>query len=182
MKAFRNIGGSVVEIDVDTDPNGQPILPPDTTVDAKPAAHDGHYVTVVGNAWVQIAIPQEVTEFEYKKQKALDALGVYKNYYLDLPITVNSVIFDADEQARNRLTQAVVIHTATGSLPPAWIAKDNSPYPLADIAALMEIVNAVHTAFSTRFFEMDAIRQAIIAATNDAELSVITIPTIPNQI
>ena len=41
MKAFRNIGGSVVEIDVDTDPNGQPILPPDTTVDAKPAAHDG---------------------------------------------------------------------------------------------------------------------------------------------
>lgn len=182
MKAFRNVAGTVVEIDVDVDLQGQPILPPDTTVDAKPAAQPGHYVTVVGNAWVQIPQPQEVIGFEYKKQQALEKLGKYKAYLIEQPVEVNGIIFDADDQARNRLVQNLVINSTTGYLPPAWIAANNTPYPLADLPALMEIVTAVQTAFATRFFEMDAIRQQIIAAGDEAALAAITIPVIPNQI
>lgn len=182
MKAFRNLGGTVVEIEVDTDLNGFPILPPDTTVDPKPEAQAGHYVTVVGNAWVQIPIPQEVIAFEYKKQKDLEALSKYKEWYLEQPTDHLGVVFDADEKARARLTQALVINTASGYLPPAWIAADNSSFPLTTIDDLKGIVNSVQAAFATRFFEMDTIRQQIMAATDETALNAVTIPTIPSQI
>ncbi len=181
MKAFRNVGGNVVEIEVDLDLNGNPILPPDTTVDAKPTANDGSYVTVVGNVWVQIPIPQEVISFEYKKQQALEKLSAYKEYLLEQPVTHDSIVFDADEKARARLTQALVINTASGYLPPAWIAADNSSYALADLTALLGIVSAVQTAFATRFFQMDSIRQSITAAADASVLDSITIPSIPQQ-
>lgn len=181
MKAFRNIAGTVVEIDVDVDLNGHPILPPDTTVDAKPVAQPGHYVTVVGNAWVQIPEPQEVIAFEYQKQQAQDALGKYKSWYFEQPTAHNGVLFDADAEARARLTQALVIFNEIGYLPPSWIAADNTPVTITTVDDLKAIVGAVQTAFSTRFFEMDAIRQQIIAAANEAELAAIEIPVIPNQ-
>lgn len=182
MKAFRNVAGTVVEIDVDVDLQGQPILPPDTTVQAKPVAQAGHYVTVVGNAWVQIPQPQEVIAFEYQKQQALEKLSKYKAYYFEQPTEINGVLFDADEQARNRLTQNLVVNSASGYLPPAWIAADNTPYPIAALADLMEIVNGVQQAFSTRFFEMDTLRQQILAAADEAALAAVVIPVIPNQI
>ena len=181
MKAFRNIAGTVVEIEVDVDPNGQPILPPDTTVDAKPAAEAGHYVTVVGNAWVQIPQPQEVIAFEYQKQQALEKLAKYKAYYFEQPTEINGVLFDADEQARNRLTQNLVVNGSSGYLPPVWIAADNSQYPIATLADLMDIVNGVQAAFATRFFEMDTLRQQILAAADEAALAAIVIPSVPNQ-
>lgn len=181
MKAFRNIAGTVVEVDVDVDLQGQPILPPDTTVAEKPAANAGHYVTVVGNAWVQIPIPQEVVAFEYKKQQALESLGVYKAWYFEQPTDHMGITFDANDQARNRLTQALVIESTSGYLPPAWIAADNSQFPLAVKADLVGIVSAVQTAFSTRFFEMDVIRQQILVAGDEAALAAIVIPSVPNQ-
>lgn len=182
MKAFRNINGTIVEIEVDVDQQGKPILPPDTTVDPKPDAQDGHYVTIVGNTWVQIPQPQEVISFEYRKQQALEKLSKYKAYYLEQPVKVNGVMFDANEQARNRLAQCLVINNATGYLPPAWITADNTPYPLANLAALTEIVTAVQSAFSTRFFEIDTIRQQIIAANDEASLNAVVIPDIPLHI
>ena len=181
MKAFRNIAGTVVEIDVDVDLSGQPILPPDTTVDAKPEAQPGHYVTVVGKSWVQIPIPQEVIAFDFKKQQALEKLGKYKTYYFEQPTEVNGVKFDADSEARARLTQALVIYNEVGYLPPAWIAADNTPVPLANVGELKVIVGGVQQAFSTRFFEMDAIRQQIISSADEAALDAVEIPTVPNQ-
>ena len=181
MKAFRNIGGNVVEVEIDVDLNGNPILPPDTTVDPRPEPQPGHYVTVVGNSWVQIPIPQEVISFEYKKQKRLEALSTYKNWYLDQPVTYNNIKFDADEKARIRLTQALVVYNETGYLPQAWVTADNTLFPLNSIDDLKGIINAVQTAFSTRFFEMEAIRQQIINADDDASLDAINIPTIPPQ-
>lgn len=181
MKAFRNVAGTVVEIDVDVDLQGQPILPPDTTVDEKPAAQAGHYVTVVGKVWVQIPQPQEVIAFDYQKQQALEKLATYKGYYLELPTLFNGVMFDADSEARARLTQALVIYNEIGYLPPSWIAADNSSVGLSTIDDLKAIVGAVQTAFSTRFFEMDSIRQQIIGAMNEANLAAIVIPVIPNQ-
>lgn len=179
MKAFRNIGGTVVEIDVDVDPDGQPILPPDTTVDEKPDAQPGHYVTVVGNSWVQIPLPQEFITFEYKKQQALEKLAKYKAYLFEQPVEINGVMFDANEKARNRLTQALVINTASGYLPPFWITANNSQHPITTLDDLKEIINGVQTAFATRFFQMDTLRQQILAATNEDELNAIEIPTIP---
>lgn len=179
MKAFRNVAGSIIEIDVDIDPTGQPILPPDTTIAQRPEPQPGHYVTVIDHDWVQILIPEEYISFEYRKQQALDTLSHYKNWYLEQPIEHNGIVFDADGQARNRLTQAMVVHTVNGYLPPVWIANDNSPQPLDNIEALKNIITAVQTAFTTRFFEMDTIRQQIIVATDEVTLDAIRIPTIP---
>lgn len=182
MKAFRNIGGNIVEIEVDVGPDNVPLLPPDTTVDPRPDPLPGHYVTVVGNSWVQIPIPQEFTTFEYKKQKALEALKKYKEWYLEQPVEHNGVLFDADETARIRLTQALVVHSASSYLPPYWITANNDLYPIENLSDLMGIVNAVQTAFTTRFFEMDGIRRQILNASNEEELNAINIPTIPDRI
>ena len=181
MKAYRNLAGNVIEIEVDVDPSGSPILPPDTTVDEKPVALDGHYVTVVGTAWVQIPIPQPFVAFETKKQQALDKLLTYRAWYLDQPVEHAGSTFDADELARNRLTQALVINQTTQHLPPAWVDANNQQYPITAIADLQGIVMAVQTVFSTRFFEMDAIRQQILAATDETALDAVVVPSIPSR-
>jgi len=179
MKAFRNVGGNVIEIEVDVDAQGVPLLPRDTTVSARPAPMDGHYVTVVGNEWVQIALPTENFEFSYKKQLALAKLAAYKAWYIEQPVTHSGILFDADELARNRLVQALVINGSTGYLPPAWIAVDNSAFPIATLADLTALITTVQTAFATRFFEMDAIRQQVLASTDETALNAITIPVKP---
>jgi len=181
MKAWRNIGGTVVEIDVDVDPENNPILPPDTTTDIRPEVLEGHYVTVVDKVWVQIPIPVPFITFETKRNVALDRVKEYRDWYLNTPVTVGSAEFDGDERARNRLVQALVIFNETGYLPPAWIMTNNQPHPIATINDLKTIIAAVQTAFSTRFFETAAIREAILAATNEAALEAITIPVRPNR-
>ena len=118
---------------------------------------------------------------EYQKQQALEKLAKYKAYYFEQPTEINGVLFDADEQARNRLTQNLVVNGASGYLPPVWIAADNSQYPIATLADLMDIVNGVQAAFATRFFEMDTLRQQILAAGDEAALSAVVIPSVPNQ-
>lgn len=181
MKAWRNLGGNVVEIEVDIGKNGQPILPPDTTVAARPEAQEGHYVTVVGNEWVQIPIPVPFVAFETKKQQKLDELKTYREWYLEQPVEHNGVMFDGDEQARNRLIQALMIYQTTAYLPPAWISLDNTPIALTTVDDLTGIIASVQTAFSTRFFETDAVRQQLIAATDEAALEAVVMPTKPSQ-
>lgn len=182
MKAFRNVGGNIVEIEVDIGLDSLPILPPDTTVNARPAAQEGHYVTVVGNEWVQIPIPVPFVTFETKKQQKLSALQEYRGWYLDQPVEHNTIMFDADETARARLTQALTINMSSGYLPPAWITYDNSPFVLTVVDDLKNLVNTIQAAFSSRFFEMDTIRQQILAAADEAALNAVVVPVRPNQI
>lgn len=180
MKAWRNINGNVVEIDVDLDLRGNPILPPDTTINVRPEPQEGHYVTVVGREWVQIPITVPFVSFETKVQKAVSDLQVYRDWYLNQPVDHAGTSFDADETARNRLVQALVIYQSYSYLPPAWITFNNEPFPINAIEDLTGIIDAVQTAFSTRFFEMDALRRQILAAETEEALAAITIPTISN--
>lgn len=181
MKAYRNVAGNVVEVEVDVGIDGQPILPPDTTTDERPEAQEGHYVTVVGKVWVQIPIPQPFTSFETKKAEALVKMRKYRDWYLEQPVEHSGVKFDGDDIARARLTQALVINTANGYLPPAWVAYDNSLFPIADLAALQALVNTVQVAFSNRFFEMSTLRDQITAAADETALTAITIPSVPQD-
>lgn len=177
MKAFRNVAGNVVEITVDVGLDGKPILPPDTTVDPRPEPNPGHYVTVVGREWVQIEIPVVIESFESKVARKLEAIGKYRDWLTEQPVEVGGVKFDADEQARSRLTQALVIQSTLGYLPPAWISYDNTPQPLTTVDDLKAIVQTVQTAFATRFFECDVLRQAAKAATNTEELDLVVVPS-----
>lgn len=181
MKAFRNVAGSVVEIEVDVGIDGKPILPSDTTVDPKPEALADHYVTVVGTEWVQIPVPVPFVSFETQQQNALAKFKDYRDWYLNSPLEHNGVLFDADDTARNRLTQTLVIYNDNGYLPPFWVTESNGRYPLAVIDDLRALVTAVSGAFSARFYEMGALREQILAATNETELAAITIPSVPNQ-
>ncbi len=179
MKAFRNFGGNILEIEVDVDPDGNPILPPDTTVDPRPEPNEGHYVTVVGNEWVQIPTPVLFITFETKKQEALAKLKVYGDWYKEQPTEINGVLYDADEVARSRLSQACNVYSVTNSIPPAWIDYNNVPRPLASFSDLTVLVAGVYQAFSNRFFEIDNIRQQLMAATDEAALNAVVIPSIP---
>lgn len=181
MKAYRNVAGEVREIQIDLDLHGNPILPPDTTVDPRPEPLEGHYVTVVGRSWVQIEIPVQVVSFETKKQQKLALIAGYTKKYLDLPVEIEGVKFDADEQARNRLTQALVIHSTFGQVPPAWVAYDNTPKPLASIDDLKAISSALHQAFQSRFFECDTLRQAALAAADEAALEAVVVPQLQSD-
>lgn len=174
MKAWRLYNGQINEIDVDVDPNGQPILPPETTVAARPEALPGHYVTIQGDQWVQIEIVAP-SLFQLKNDKMM-AFNVYRQKYMDKPVEVNGVMFDADSTARERLTQALVMNTAFSYLPPVWITHDNSAYTLADLDALKAIALAVQTAFATRFYEIVGIRDSVTNASTEEELNAIVIP------
>lgn len=179
MKAYRNIAGVAVEIEVDIGLDGMPILPPDTTVDARPEPLAGHYVTVVDHAWVQIESPVYVESFESKKTAVVKRIADYRSWSLDQPVDIAGVKFNADDQARSRLTQALVVYAEMAYLPPVWVAFDNTEVPLADIAALKTIVSAVQMAFTTRFYECATLRTRALAATTEAELALVVVPTIP---
>ena len=176
MKAFRNIGGEVREIQVDIGSDGQPILPPDTTVDERPEPLPGHYVTVVDKSWVQIEIPVYVKSFETLKAEALNKVVKYRNWLLEQPVDVDGVLFDGDKEARDRLTDALVIYNELGVLPPSWVTYDNEMYALANIDDLKAIAAAVATAFSTRFYECNDLRISVNSATDEAQLQAIVIP------
>lgn len=181
MKAFRNMAGNVVEIDIDLDLNGDPILPPDTTTDPRPEAQPGHYVTVVDRNWVQIPIPVQVKSLELLKSEALKKVADYREWLLEQPVEHSGVLFDGDQVARIRLSQAVTVAEAGGQVPPAWVTYDNSTFPITDLAALKALTVTVITAFGNRFFEASAVREAVMQANDEAALAAIEIPVIPNQ-
>ena len=181
MKAFRNMAGNVVEIDIDLDLNGDPILPPDTTTDPRPEAQPGHYVTVVDRSWVQIPIPVQVKSLELLKSEALKKVAAYREWLLEQPVEHSGVLFDGDQVARIRLNQAVTVAEAGGQVPPAWITYDNSTFPLADLAALKALTVSIITAFGNRFFEANAVREAVMQANDEAALAAVEIPTIPDR-
>lgn len=182
MKAYRNIAGVVREIQVDVGPDNQPILPPDTTVDERPEALPGHYVTVVGKAWVQIEIPVQTESFDSKKAGVLARIANYREWLLGQPVDVDGVLFDGDKDARDRLTQALVMFREINFLPPTWVTHDNSEVPLADDAALRNIAGKVAQAFSQRFYECNALRSAALAAEDETTLEAVVVPAIPGLI
>lgn len=176
MKAFRLYNGTINEIDVDIDPDNNPILPPDTTVDPRPADLEGHYLTIQGDKWVQIEIvPPSLEQLRMNKLIQFEA---FRPQYFDKPVEVGGILFDADETARDRLTQALVMNQHINYLPPAWISYDNTPVPIADLAALLPIVAAVQTAFATRFFELNTIRDSINNAADQLALDAIVFPSL----
>lgn len=181
MKAWRNLAGNVQEIVVDVGPDGAPLLPPDTTTDPRPEPLPDHYVTVVGNSWVQIPIPKPYFEFSYLKQIALDKLSAYKAWYLDQPVEVNGSLFDNTEMSRNRMIQTLVIYIQTNFLPAAWIDYHNQPHPISTVDDLKQIMTAMSSSFNQRFFEMETIRQQILAAQDEPALTAINIPSIPTN-
>ena len=181
MKAFRNIAGNVAEIEVDLDLDGNPILPPDTTTDARPAAQPGHYATVVDRSWVQIPVTVQVKSLELQKSEVLAKISSYREWLLEQPVTHSGVVFDGDQTARVRLSQAVMVADAGGQVPPAWVTYDNSTFPLADLAALKALAVSVITEFGNRFFEANAIREAAMQAADAAALAAVVVPAIPDH-
>lgn len=179
MKAFRNIGGNVVEVEIDVDLDGNPIFPPDTTINPRPEAAEGHYVTVVGRDWVQIPVPVETKSFEQKQREKHEELIRYRNWYLDQPVEHEGVLFDADETARARVSQSIIVVSAGAQVPPGWVTYDNGVFPLADYDALKALAVSIFTAFGTRFFEINAIRDQILQAADEAALAEVQIPTRP---
>ena len=180
MKAFRNVGGNVVEITIDVDLDGNPILPPDTTVDPRPDALEGHYVTVVGKIWVQIPITVRVISLEEEKAQALAKLDSYRKWYLEQPVDHEGILFDGDEVARARVSQSVIVVSSGAQVPPGWVTYDNSMYPLVDAAALNALAVSIFTAFGNRFFEINTIREQITQAADTAALAAIVIPSQAN--
>lgn len=179
MKAYRNFGGVVQEIQVDVDPHGQPILPPDTTVEERPEPLPGHYVTVVGKSWVQIEIPVYTESFETKKAAVLSRISNYREWLLSQPVDVDGVLFDGDAAARDRLTQALVMYREVSFLPPTWVTHANTEYPLATDADLRNIAHKVTEAFSQRFYDCNSLRTQAMEALTEQELAAVVIPSIP---
>ena len=180
MKAFqRTPAGNIQEILIDLDRNGNPILPPDTTTDPRPQAKEGHRVTVVGNKWVQIPItpPREITLEEYKEDK-LKTLSVYKDWLLEQPVYMGDVLYDADEVARERLTQAVLLSEVGGPVPEVWIDANNIPQPVADADAIKTLSFLVAGIFQDRFTALTQMRTMIQAAASKEEVDAVVIPQI----
>ena len=184
MKAFqRTPDGSIKEILIDLDRNGNPILPSNTTIDPRPQANEGHYVTVVGDKWVQIPItpPREVTLEELKDDKC-DVLAAYKDWLLEQPVYMDDVLYDADSVSRDRLTQAVLLSELGGPVVEVWVDANGIPRPIADHNHIKNLSFLVAGVFQQRFTALTGMRLAIIAATSVEELDAIVIPEIGDDL
>lgn len=180
MKAFqRTPAGNIQEILIDLDRNGNPILPPDTTTDPRPQAKEGHRVTVVGNKWVQVPItpPREVTLEEYKDNKC-KALSAYKDWLLEQPVYMGDVLYDADDVARSRLTQTVLLSEVGGTVPEVWLDANNMPQPVADVDTIKTLSFLVADIFQARFTALTQMRAVIQAAASKEEVDAVVIPQI----
>ena len=108
--------------------------------------------------------------------------ALYRDWLLNQPVDVDGVLFDGDKDARDRLTQALVMFREIAYLPPSWVTHDNSEVPLADADALRNIVGKVTAAFSQRFYECNALRAQAMAAQDEAALNAVVIPATPGVI
>lgn len=176
MQAFRNVGGEVKTIQVDVDIDGNPILPPDTTVDPRPEPLEGHYVTVVDRAWVQIPIPVQVVTLDALRNDKLTRFDKWREKHINRPVDMNGVMFDADELSRSRVTQALTVYASIGFLPAAWMDMNKQPFPLTSVDDLKAVATAILAQFNASFFEAEVKRAAIVAATTEAELAAVDIP------
>lgn len=176
MKGYKIVNEAIVEVQVDVDKMGRPILSPDITIDPIPEYTPGYYLTIVNSKWVKLPIVTQDFELQQLKNEKLVQLKEYKDWLINQPIEYNGYLFDADELTKNRLTQTLVIYILTKKHPPAWITYDNYPYPIRSIEDLMGIVQAVHEAFSERFFTLEQIRQRIIRCKTKEELEKVEIP------
>lgn len=176
MKGYKIVNEAIVEVQVDVDKMGRPILSPDITIDPIPEYTPGYYLTIVNSKWVKLPVVAQDFELQQLKNEKLMQLKEYKDWLINQPIYYDNYLFDADELAKNRLTQALVIYIIAKKLPVAWITYDNYPYPIRSIDDLMGIIQSVYDAFNERFFGLEQTRQRIIACKTKEELELIEIP------
>lgn len=184
MKAFRKVAGNIVEIRVDVDLNGEPLLPPNTTVDPRPEYLEGHYSTIEGNSWVVIAHPVqpvEVITFESIQQNKLLELSAYRDWLLEQPVEHDGRMFDADDTARTRISQAIVSYTTLDTLPGGWVDANDELYPIETYEDLVNLARVIADIFQARFFETAMLRVSISAATTEEELNLITFGVVSND-
>lgn len=179
MLAHTLRNGVVTQIQVDVSPSGQPLLPLNSTVEDKPEALPNHYVTLVDSKWTQIPVAATVYTFEYLKQMKLAAAKKYASWYKVQPVTFDGHEFQADEASKNLLTQALLVANVGGGVPPFWKTLDNQKYAIADVTVLADLVVAVSQDFSRKFYETDTLKETISAATTEAELDAIVVPSVP---
>jgi hypothetical protein len=164
----------------DVAPDGTPLLPDNATVTPPPEYNpQTQYLAIVKNTWYVIDRPTPFVSLDQLKQKKLEQLARYKEWYLNQPVTYDNHKFDSNETSKNRLIQAYNIYQITNQLPPAWIDYDNNAYPITSIDQIQGIITAIAVEFQTRFFECVTIRNQINAATNKEELNAVNVPTIP---
>lgn len=181
VRGYRNPSPQVItQEDFDLDPNGNPLLPPNGTTQ-EPPSYDAQtsYLAIVNNQWVIINKPVVTETLELKKQRALEHLKRYKDWYLNSPVTYDNHEFDNDEISRNRLTQAKITYQITNVLPQAWMTTNNTPYPITNISQIDGIITTISQVFQQRFFEVQSIKTQIIQASTLEEFNAINIPELP---
>jgi hypothetical protein len=181
IQGWRNPSPEVIVQELfDLDPDGNPLLPDNGTVEPPPTYNPAtQYLAIVKNKWHVIDRPVITYPLEYHKERKLEQLNKYKEWYLNQPVTYDGHKFDADETSKNRLVQAYNVYQITNQLPSAWIDADNQRYDITSVDQIKGIIEAIATTFQTRFFECAIIREQILAATTEEELNAINVPTIP---
>jgi len=177
MNAFRSINGNIVEVLIDVDPNGMSLLPPNTTVEPKPEALEGHRLDIMGTSWIQVPVVVHVKSFEELRLDKLAELRRYRDWIFEQPTEHAGVLFDADDKARVRISQTVTAYQAFSELPPGWVTYDNQTIPLATFDDLKAIAVTIFTTFNARFFECNTMRDAISVAETEEALDAVVIPT-----
>jgi hypothetical protein len=178
IQGWRNPQPEVIVQELfDVAPDGTPLLPDNATV-TPPPEYDAktNYLAIVKNKWHVIDRPVIVVSLDELKRRKLEQLSRYKEWYFNQPVTYDNHKFDADETAKNRLIQAYNTYQITNQLPPAWIDADNKAYAITSIDQIKGLITAIATAFQTRFFECNDLREKIMNAADETALNAVVIP------
>lgn len=178
LDAWRNVAGNVVQVKVDVGIDGKPLLPPDTTTDPRPEPLEDHYVTVVGNEWVQIPVAKTIPTLESVRDDKLRELSAWKEWILEQPVEFESRLFDGGETARSRISQAIVMAIATEKVPPVWVDYNNQNFPIDTLSTLKALGVSLANEFLERFYQSSLLRETILSAQTMEALYNIEIPKI----
>lgn len=125
-KGYKSVMVNVID--------GEPLLPPNTTVTPPPTkVSGGHYLTVVGTSWVELPYDNSDLSFKEYKESLNNQLKDVSEQLVWAPFIYLGHVYGNDYKDVIRITTAVQAYMIAKRLPEFWRTEDNYPITTADI-------------------------------------------------
>lgn len=109
-----------------------------------------------------------LTEAEYRnilESNVKNSIYAHFTNTLEWGTTYNGKTFQCNEQSCNRINNAISKSEISGVVAPAWIASDDTQYPINDLQDLRNLGLAIGNYFEQCFYKRTQLRDAVSAKT-----------------
>lgn len=178
MLAYRKSGeDGYIEIEVDVNSKGEPLLPEDATVEPPPPYKKGHSLTIENNEWVYIKNPEPkkptIEEMRYLKNILFTP---WSQEFLNQAFIYDGEIYVNDARFREMLNSSISAHREWGTLPDFWVTAEDKIIKPVTKDFLDGIGKVAYQAHQKSMLEVVEIKNFINTCTDVDELSKLEFP------